>query len=66
MARKDVCRIAYGTKIFNHKTQEIGLLIYSWTNVFADGEVPFAKCVNIDGKSYDTEMDNISAIEDEE
>ena len=63
MARKNICRIAFGTKIFNHKTNEKGLLIYSWTNVYADGEVSFAKCVDMNGKSYDTPMDNISPIE---
>ena len=29
----------YGTKILNHKTQEIGLLICIWKNTFADSEV---------------------------
>ena len=35
--------IRYGTKILNLKTQEIGLLICTWKNKFADGEVDFAK-----------------------
>ena len=36
----------YGTKILNLKTQEIGLLIYTWKNKFADTEVDFATCVD--------------------
>ena len=54
----------FGTKIINNKTKEIGLVIYTWTNVFADGEVPFATCVDSNGKRYNTPMDNITPIED--
>ena len=54
----------FGTKILNNKTNEIGLIIYTWTNVYADGEVPFATCVDSNGKRYNTPMDNITPIED--
>ena len=54
----------FGTKIINNKTKEIGLVIYTWTNVFADGEVPFATCVDSSGKRYNTPMDNITPVED--
>jgi len=54
----------FGTKIYNHETKEIGLLIYTWTNVFADGKVPFATCVDSNGKKYNTAMDNIVPLED--
>ncbi len=54
----------FGTKIINNKTKEIGLVIYTWTNVFADGEVPFATCVDSNGKRYNTPMDNITPVED--
>lgn len=50
----------FGTKILNNKTNEIGLIIYTWTNVYADGEVPFATCVDSNGKRYNTPMDNIT------
>lgn len=63
MKLKNQSRIAYGTKILNHKTNEIGLLIYTWDNTFADGDVPFATCVDKNGKRYNIEMDNISPIE---
>ena len=64
MTRKNRDDMMYGTKIYNRKTKEIGLLIYTWTNTFADGDIPYAKCVDINGKSYDTPMDNILPIED--
>ncbi|MDD3237903.1 MAG: hypothetical protein PHV37_07390 [Candidatus Gastranaerophilales bacterium] len=57
----DLC---YGTKIFNSKTKEIGLLIKIWKNKFADGVVDFAACVDKNGKRYNTELDNIVPLED--
>ena len=65
MTLKNQSRLGFGTKILNHKTNEIGLLIYTWDNTFADGNVPFATCVDKDGKRYNIEMDNISPIEEE-
>ena len=64
MTLKNQDRTMFGTKILNHKTKEIGLLIYTWTNIFADGEVPFATCVDKNGKRYNIEMDAISPIEE--
>ena len=64
MALKDQDRTMFGTKIFNHKTNEYGLLIYTWTNSYADGDIPFATCVDSNGKRYNTKMDNISPVED--
>ena len=54
----------YGTKIYNHKKQEIGLLISTWVNVYADCKVDFATCVDPQGKKYNTEMDNITPVEE--
>lgn len=65
MTLKNQSRLGFGTKILNHKTNEIGLLIYTWDNTFADGNVPFATCVDKNGKRYNIEMDNISPIEEE-
>lgn len=56
--------LAFGTKILNHKTNEIGLLIKTWTNKFADADVPFATCVDKNGKKYNIELDNITPIEE--
>ena len=56
--------IEFGTKVFNHQTNEIGLLIKIWKNKFADGEVDFATCVDKNGKCYNIELDNIQPIED--
>lgn len=55
---------AYGTKIKNLKTNEIGLLICTWINKFADCSIDYATCVDINGKRYNIELDNISPIED--
>ena len=59
----------YGTKILNHKTKNVGLIIYAWKNrFFVDGggykDIPFVACVDQDGHKYNIEMDNISPIED--
>ena len=59
----------YGTKIFNNKTKNVGLIIYTWKNrFFVNGggyeDIPFAACVDQDGHKYNVEMDNISPLED--
>jgi len=54
----------YGTKIYNQKKNEVGLLISTWINVYADGKVNFATCVDSKGNKYNTEMDNITPIEE--
>ena len=54
----------YGTKIFNLKTKEIGLLIYILKNKFADGEIDYATCVDKQGKRYNIELDNIEVLDD--
>ena len=59
----------YGTKIFNHKTNNVGLIIYTWKNrFFVNGggyeDIPFAACVDQDGHKYNIEMDNISPLEE--
>lgn len=55
----------YGTKILNLKTQEIGLLICLLENKFADKTVDFVTCVDITGKRYNIELDNIRGFEDD-
>ena len=55
----------YGTRIFNLKTQEIGLLICVWKNKFADGDVNFVTCVDKQGKRYNIELDSIRGFEDD-
>ena len=54
----------FGTKIFNKQTQEIGLLLYTWKNVYADKTVDFATCVDKIGRRYNVAMDDITPIED--
>lgn len=55
----------YGTKILNLKTQEIGLLICTWKNKFADVEIDFATCVDRKGTKYNVEFDSIRGFEDD-
>ena len=45
--------------------QEIGLLICTWKNKFADAEIDFATCVDRQGKKYNIELDNIRGFEDD-
>ena len=54
----------FGTKVLNLKTQEVGLLLYTWKNVYADAIVDFATCVDKNGKRYNIELDNIKPIEE--
>lgn len=53
----------FGTKIKNLETNETGLVIYTWVNKFADGDVDFATCVDKNGKKYNVKLDNIQVIE---
>lgn len=55
--------LLFGTKIFNHTTKEIGLLIYTWVNKFSNGKVDFATCVDKRGKRYNTPLENIKVID---
>lgn len=54
----------YGTKIFNSKSKEIGLIICTWKNKLADAVVDYATCVDKNGKRYNIELDLISPMED--
>ena len=51
--------LLFGTKILNRQTNEIGLLIKTWRNEFADGSIWFATCVDKKGKRYHIELDEI-------
>lgn len=63
MVEKDY--MLYGTKILNLKTQEIGLLICTWKNKFADVEIDFATCVDKKCTKYNVELDSIRGFEDD-
>lgn len=64
MELKNQDRTMFGTKVYNNETKEYGILIYTWTNQFADGDVPFATCVDINGKRYNTALDNLTPVEE--
>lgn len=63
MALKNKNNMLFGTKIYNNKTNEIGLLIYTWTNSFADRDIEYATCVDKNGKRYNIEMDEITPVD---
>ncbi len=54
----------FGTKVKNLTTNEIGLLLYTWVNQYADVSVDFATCVDKNGKKYNIELDKIQPIEE--
>ena len=61
-------RMLFGTKIYNYKTKELGLILYTWENRFCDNDgyvdIPYATCVDKNGKRYNIEMDEIRPVED--
>ena len=56
--------LLFGTKILNRQTNEIGLLIKTWKNEFADGSIWFATCVDTKRKRYHIELDEIVPMEE--
>lgn len=56
--------LLFGIKILNRQTNEIGLLIKTWKNEFADRSIWFAICVDKKGKRYHVELDEIVPMED--
>ena len=60
---KDFDRSLFGTNFLNLENKKLGIVLYTWTNVYADGNIPFSTCVDENGKKYNIEMDSITAIE---
>ena len=56
--------LLFGTKILNRQTNEIGLLIKTWINEFADGSIWFVTCVDKKRKRYHFELDEIMPMVD--
>lgn len=54
----------FGTKTKNLKTNELGLVLYTWVNKFADRSIDFATCVDKNGKKYNIALDEIQPIEE--
>lgn len=53
----------FGQQVLNHETKEIGLVLYTWENVYADAKVEFATCVDKNGKKYNIELDKLFPLE---
>ena len=69
LLKKD--RTLFGTMVYNHKTKEKGLIIYTWNNRFATNcdkynDIPYATCVDLNGKRYNIDMDAITPIEEQD
>lgn len=56
--------LLFGTKILNRQTNEIGLLIKTWKNEFADVSIWLVTCVDTKGKRYHIELDEIVPMEE--
>ena len=56
--------LLFGTKILNRQTNEIGLLIKTWKNEFADVSIWVATCADTKGKRYHIELDEIVPMEE--
>ena len=61
---KDFDRTLFGTKVLNLETKRLGIVLYTWTNVYADTQNSFATCVDENGKKYNVSMDDIQIVED--
>lgn len=48
---KDFDRTLFGTKVLNLETKKLGIVLYTWTNVYADGNIPFATCIDETAKN---------------
>ncbi len=56
----------FGTKIRNIRTGELGLLIRTYLNKFADDSVMYAVWVDQKGKRKCDELDNLKPVDDED
>ncbi len=56
-------RTLFGTKVIDLKSDKQALILYTWKNVFADGVIDFATCVDKDGKKYNISLDNLTQFD---
>lgn len=55
----------FGTKIMNVKSGQLGLMIKTWTNYYADATIPFGTWVDTKGKRHDSPIDDLCLIDEE-
>ena len=55
----------FGQKATNCQTDEIGIVLYTWKNVFADAIIDMACWVNRKGKVFQMYLDNLTPVEEE-
>jgi len=68
MTLKNEENLLYGTKVYDFNKKSIGLIIKTWDNTFCENggktiDIRFATCVDINGKRYNTELDNLTPLE---
>ena len=57
--------IAYGTKVYDHKKKSIGILIRTYNLGYVDApDAMAAKVVDIQGKLYAVNLDNLTPVND--
>ncbi len=57
--------IAFGTKVYDHKKQNIGILIKTYNLGYVDApEETGAKVVDPQGKIYPTNLNNLTPVND--
>ena len=54
----------FGQKAVNIQTDEVGIVLYTWKNKFADAIIDMACRVNQNGKVFQLYLDNLTPIED--
>jgi hypothetical protein len=54
----------FGQKAVNTQTDELGIVLYTWKNTYADAIIDMACWVNQNGKVFQLYLDNLTPIED--
>ncbi len=55
----------FGTKVYDHKKQQVGILINTYNLGYVDApDATGAKVLSPKGKTYPTNLDNLTPIED--
>lgn len=64
--KPEVYDAIFGTKIIDTKTGMLGLMIKTWTNYYADGAVAFGTWVNTKGKRFDSPLDDLRIVDEDD
>lgn len=56
----------FGQKATNTQTDELGIVLYTWKNVYADAIIDMACWVNKNGKVFQLYLDNLTPVEEDD